>query len=120
LFDDFQFRACLPSSGGGITAEEPIAGAARDRNWEFMGHGFTQKNMQKVENEAADIARTTETIASYAGRRPRGWLGPGLTETWETPDLLVEAGYEYVCDWGLADRPVIPRTRSGPILTLPS
>ena len=43
--------------------------------------------MQKVEDEARDIARTTEVIAQYAGRRPRGWLGPGLTETWETPDL---------------------------------
>jgi peptidoglycan/xylan/chitin deacetylase (PgdA/CDA1 family) len=63
-----------------------------------MGHGFTQQNMQKVEDEAGDIVRTTEVIARYTGRRPRGWLGPGLTETWETPDLLVEAGYEYVCD----------------------
>ena len=43
----------------------------------------------------------------FTGRRPRGWLGPGLTETWETPDLLVEAGYEYVCDWVLDDQPVV-------------
>jgi allantoinase len=32
-------------------AYEAIAQAARDRNWEFMGHGFTQQNMQKVEDE---------------------------------------------------------------------
>jgi allantoinase len=83
-----------------------IARAARDRNWEFMGHGFMQQNMQKVEDEAGDIARTTEVITRYTGRCPRGWLGPGLTETWETPDLLVEAGCEYVCDWVLDDQPV--------------
>ena len=84
-----------------------------------MGHGFTQQNMQKVEDEAGDIARTTEVIARYTGRRPRGWLGPGLTETWETPDLLVDAGYEYVCDWVLDDEPVLLNTRSGPILSVP-
>jgi peptidoglycan/xylan/chitin deacetylase (PgdA/CDA1 family) len=105
--------------GCAITAYEAIARAARDRNWEFMGHGFTQQNMQKVEDEAGDIARTTEVIAQYTGRRPRGWLGPGLTETWETPDLLVDAGYEYVCDWVLDDQPVILNTRSGPILSVP-
>src|SRR5215472_8352345 len=48
-------------------------------------------------------------IRSFAGKKPRGWLGPGLTETWETPDLLVEEGYEYVCDWVLDDQPVLLR-----------
>ena len=113
VFDSFRIPATLAINGSAIAAYEPIARAARDRNWEFMGHGLTQKNMQKVENEAADIARTTELIAGYAGRRPRGWLGPGLTETWETPDLLLEAGYEYVCDWVLDDQPVLLKTRSG-------
>jgi hypothetical protein len=31
----------------------------------------------------------------------RGWLGPGLTETFATLDLLREHGVEYVCDWVL-------------------
>jgi hypothetical protein len=47
--------------------------------------------MQKVENEAVNIARTTELSAAMrAGAR--GWLGPGLSETWETPVLLLVAG----------------------------
>jgi peptidoglycan/xylan/chitin deacetylase (PgdA/CDA1 family) len=119
VFDDFSIPAVLAINGSAIAAYEGIARAARDRNWEFMGHGFTQKNMQKVENEVADIARTTEAIARFAGRRPRGWLGPGLTETWETPDLLVEAGFDYVCDWVLDDQPVMLNTRSGPIINIP-
>src|SRR5262245_36818807 len=119
VFDEFDVPATLAVHGCAIAAYEPIARAARDRGWEFMGHGFTQLNMQKVEDEARDIARTTEVIAQYTGRRPRGWLGPGLTETWETPDLLVEAGYEYVCDWVLDDEPVLLNTRSGPIVSVP-
>ena len=119
VFDEFELPAVLAINGSAIDAYEPIAKAALDRKWEFMGHGFTQKNMQKVENEAEDIARTTQAIADYAGKRPRGWLGPGLTETWETPDLLVEAGYDYVCDWVLDDQPTVLKTRAGPIVNVP-
>ena len=32
--------------------------AARERNWEFIGHGFSQKNMQKVADERDDIRKT--------------------------------------------------------------
>jgi peptidoglycan/xylan/chitin deacetylase (PgdA/CDA1 family) len=119
VFDEFELPAVLAINGSAIAAYEPIAKAALERKWEFMGHGFSQKNMQKVENEAADIARTTELIADYTGERPRGWLGPGLTETWETPDLLVEGGYEYVCDWVLDDQPVMLKTRTRSLVSVP-
>jgi peptidoglycan/xylan/chitin deacetylase (PgdA/CDA1 family) len=119
VLDALSIRATLAINGSAIAAYEPIARAARDSLWEFIGHGFAQRSMQMVENEADDIARTTEAIAAFVGRRPRGWLGPGLTETWETPDLLVEGGYEYLCDWVLDDEPVRINTRSGPILSVP-
>jgi peptidoglycan/xylan/chitin deacetylase (PgdA/CDA1 family) len=119
VFDRFALPAVLAINGSAIAAYEPIARAARERKWEFIGHGFSQKNMQKVENEAADIARTSKAIADFTGRAPRGWLGPGLTETWETPDLLVEAGYDYVCDWVLDDQPTVLKTRTKPIVNIP-
>jgi hypothetical protein len=58
-------------------------------------------------------------IIKATGKPPRGWLGPGLTETWETPDILVEEGYDYVADWVLDDQPVWLKTRGKPILNLP-
>jgi allantoinase len=119
VFDRFAFPAVLAINGSAVSAYEPIARAAHERGWEFIGHGFSQKNMQKVENEADDIARTSNAIAEFTGRRPRGWLGPGLTETWETPDLLVEAGYDYVCDWVVDDQPAVLKTRTKPIVNIP-
>jgi allantoinase len=119
VLDSLKIRPALAINGSVITAYEPIARAARDRDWEFIGHGFTQRNMQKVPNEREAIARTTEAIRNYTGRRPRGWLGPGLTETLETPEILVDEGYEYVCDWTLDDQPVRLSTRSGPIVSVP-
>ena len=120
VLDHHEIRAVLAVNGTAVRTYSSIARAAKERNWEFMGHGFTQRNMQKVDNECEDIRKTTETLAEAAGgKRPRGWLGPGLTETWETPDLLVENGYEYVADWVLDDQPVVLKTRTKPIVSLP-
>jgi peptidoglycan/xylan/chitin deacetylase (PgdA/CDA1 family) len=119
VFDDFKLPAALAINGCAIPAYPAITEAAIARNWEFMGHGFTQRNMQKVENEREDIRKTNAAIVKATGKPPRGWLGPGLTETWETPDLLSEEGYDYVCDWVLDDQPTVLRTRSGPLVNIP-
>ncbi|MCY1540733.1 putative urate catabolism protein [compost metagenome] len=113
VIDALGINATLAINGSAIGAYEPIAKAAKERQWEFIGHGFGQRNMQKVPDEVEDIAKTTEAIRAYTGKRPRGWLGPGLTETWHTPDILAEQGYEYVCDWVLDDQPVRLKTRDG-------
>ena len=119
VLDGLGIRAVLAINGSAIRTYEPIALAAQQRGWEFMGHGFGQKNMQKVPDERADIVKTTDAIRQFTGRAPRGWLGPGLTETWDTPDILVEEGYEYVSDWVLDDQPVLLKTRTRPLVSVP-
>jgi allantoinase len=119
VLDHFAIRAVLAINGSAISRYQPIARAALERRWEFIGHGFTQQSMQKVADERDDIRKTVAAIGGFTGRVPRGWLGPGLTETWETPDLLVEEDFEYVCDWVLDDQPVRLKTRTRPIVNLP-
>jgi allantoinase len=119
VLENHHIPGVLAINGSAITTYPAITAAAIKRGWEFVGHGFGQKNMQKVADERADIADTTKAIITATGTRPRGWLGPGLTETWETPDILVEEGYEYVCDWVLDDQPVQLRTRTAPITSIP-
>jgi peptidoglycan/xylan/chitin deacetylase (PgdA/CDA1 family) len=117
--DELGIKAVLAINGSAIASYEPIARAAHERGWEFIGHGFGQKNMQKVADERADIRKTAEAVRQFTGKRPRGWLGPGLTETWETPDILAEEGFDYVCDWVLDDQPVVLKTRGRPIVNIP-
>jgi allantoinase len=119
VLDQHKIRAVLAINGSAIARYEAIARAAHERGWEFIGHGFTQRSMQKVADEREDIRKTATAIRAFTGKSPRGWLGPGLTETWETPDLLVEEGYEYVCDWVLDDQPVWLKTRTKPIVSIP-
>jgi allantoinase len=117
--DNLNITAALAINGTAIKAYEAISRAAVERKWEFIGHGLTQTNMQHVKNEREDIIATRAEIERVTGRKPRGWLGPGLTETWETPDLLIEEGFDYVADWVLDDQPVWLKTRTKPILNVP-
>ena len=87
--------------------------------WEFMGHGWTQKALQNEPDEVATIDRCLERIHRFTGRRVRGWLGAGLSETLETPDVLKSRGLDYVCDWVVDDLPTWMRTRHGPLIAAP-
>jgi len=119
IFDEFAIPGTIAINGSALAAYPQIVKAAVERNWEFIGHGFTQRNLQKVPNERADIRKVRDVIAKATGKPPRGWLGPGLTETWSTPDILAEEGYDYVADWVLDDQPVWLKTRGKPILNVP-
>ncbi len=119
IFDEFSIPGTIAINGSALAAYPQIVQAAVERNWEFIGHGLTQRNLQKVPNERADIRKVRDVIQKATGKPPRGWLGPGLTETWQTPDVLAEEGYDYVADWVLDDQPVWLKTRGKPILNVP-
>lgn len=52
-----------------------------------------------IEEERALIAQSLDTLERATGKRPRGWLSIARSQSWNTVDLLREAGVEYVCDW---------------------
>ena len=102
-----------------IDAYPAAAEAIREAGWEPIGHGVEQQSLQAVADEAATIEATLERIERFFGARPRGWLGPGLQETFETPELLRRAGVEYVFDWPFDDVPVWMSTPAGPLIAMP-
>ncbi|HTW27794.1 MAG TPA: polysaccharide deacetylase family protein [Acetobacteraceae bacterium] len=119
LFAELGIRPTL-SINARVCEDYPrVAGQARDAGWEFMGHAWDQIPIHKIEDQAGMIRRSLDTIADFTGSRPVGWLGPGLTETLETPDLLAEAGIRYVGDWVYDEEPTEITTRHGTLLTLP-
>ncbi len=84
-----------------------IMQAMIDLDWELMGHGLTNSStMSGLSNEAErKLIQDTRKVIEDWGQKMRGWLGPGLTETFDTPDLLKEAGVEYLADWVNDDLP---------------
>ena len=105
--------AALVNSSMYDYAPELIA-ACRARGDEIVGHGRTNAERQGVLAEADErtlIAEATSRLAEAEGRPPEGWLGPWISHSHVTPDLLAEAGYRYLLDWCMDDQPVWFRCR---------
>jgi peptidoglycan/xylan/chitin deacetylase (PgdA/CDA1 family) len=100
-----------------------VIAAFRARGDEIVAHGRSNSERQGVLAEVAEaalIAETTAAIAGAEGQAPAGWLGPWISESPATPDLLAEHGYTYLLDWCMDDQPIWLRTRAGrPILAVP-
>lgn len=92
------------------------------RGWEILGHGMTNSQFlagMSEEQEREVIRTVVRTIREATGKAPRGWLGPALAETFNTPDVLAEEGIQYVCDWCNDDQPYPMRVRKGRLLSVP-
>lgn len=122
LFDRLELKTTALVNSAIIKQCPGLAEACRDRGDEIAAHGRTNaqaEGEQSEEEERAMIARTLDEFAGI-GVRPRGWLGPWISESHRTPDLLQEAGFDYVLDWAHDDQPTRLKTRSGKgILAIP-
>jgi allantoinase len=100
---------------------EIIEEAGRLR-WELIGHDQTNALRLTEMDEAAErdaVRATIDRIKAACGRRPVGWLGAGLAETWNTLDYLAEAGIRYVSDWVNDDQPYLFEIGNPPLVSLP-
>ena len=119
LFDRQRITPTLSINARVCETYPRVAEACRDAGWEFMGHSYVQGPIHAEADQAAMIAKSLDTLERFTGKRPVGWLGPGLTETYETPDLLAAAGIRYVGDWVYDDEPTEFATSHGTLVTLP-
>jgi peptidoglycan/xylan/chitin deacetylase (PgdA/CDA1 family) len=119
VLDQLGIRATLSINGRVCDTYPALAAAARDANWEFMGHGYIQMPTHQVDDQVQMIAQTLDTIERFTGKRPVGWLGPGLTQTFDTVDHLAAAGIRYIGDWALDDQPVRFATKNGDMVAMP-
>ena len=95
----------------------PEVGAAMvERGWEIMSHGIYNTRYISSIDETAERAfyiECIEALRSHTGQQLRGMLGPAVSNTTATPDLMAEAGLIYHADWFHDDQPVPLATRSG-------
>ena len=119
LFQRLKIRPTLSINARVCEDYARVAQQAKDDGWEFMGHSYEQGPIHKEPDQAAMIARSMGILERFTGKRPVGWLGPGLTETYETPEMLAAAGVKYIGDWVYDDEPTVIRTDKGPLVTLP-
>ena len=90
--------------------------------WELMGHGLTNTELLSdlpPGKEHKVIAETLSVIEKASGKRPVGWLGPGLTQTWNTLEYLAQEGVRYVADFVNDDQPYPFDIGEPPLISIP-
>ena len=119
VLDRHRIRATVSLNASVCLSYPQVVEESLKSGWEIMGHGFIQRVINAEPDERDVIRRTIDTIREFTGSAPRGWMGPGLAETFETPDILAEEGIEYVCDWCNDDQPYAMKVRSGRLVSIP-
>jgi len=106
--DKYKMRASVLLNSDVCAHYPQIIEAGKQRNWVWCAHGKNNSNFQtgmSVEDERKALQEMVSTVSKATGHQVRGWLGPALTETFETPRLLKELGLTYVLDWCADDQP---------------
>ncbi len=123
LFDELSLPVSVLANSSIYDYCPEVMDAFRARGAEVVGHGRTNSERQGILPQAQErllIEECTEVITRAEGRPPAGWLGPWISQSSVTPDLLAEAGYSYLLDWCMDDQPVWFSTRDGGrILSVP-
>lgn len=99
-----------------------IIEAGNERNWAWLAHGKNNSVFEAGMSEEEERTYLTDVVSAIAqgtGRDPKGWLGPALTETFQTPKLLAELGLTYVCDWCADDQPFPLNVEGRRMISLP-
>ena len=104
------------------TEHTRIIEVAKALQWEFMGHCQTNSQLLDAldpETEQTVIKSTLDVIEKATGRRPKGWLSAGLSETWHTLEFLSAASIRYVADWVNDDEPYVMDIGSPKMISIP-
>jgi peptidoglycan/xylan/chitin deacetylase (PgdA/CDA1 family) len=99
-----------------------VAEAMIKRNWDFMSHGIYNTRYLNTYTEAQErefYRDNVETLRRHTGKRLKGMLGPAISGTDRTPDLMAEAGLIYHTDWMHDDQPVPIKVKSGKLISVP-
>ena len=122
VLDRLGIRASAIINSDVCEAYPEIIEGGRARGWAWLAHGKDNATLQagmEPDEERRYLTGVVETIERGTGTRPKGWLGPALTETAETPRLLAELGLTYVCDWCNDDEPYPLRRELGRMIAMP-
>jgi peptidoglycan/xylan/chitin deacetylase (PgdA/CDA1 family) len=103
-------------------AHPEIVAEAKRLGWEFMAHGRSNSRAMHhlpPERERDEIREALEIITKATGTRPKGWMGPGMHETWNTLDYLADEGMIYNADWINDDQPYLMTVKGKPMVQIP-
>jgi len=93
------------------------------QGWEIMGNGMDMDHLHYegmgAEEEKRLVTESLSILRKASGQKVRGWLSPAKSESFATPDLVAEAGCDYLCDWVNDDMPYAFKSATGTLTAMP-
>jgi allantoinase len=122
LLDKHRMRASVLLNSDVCKYYPEIIEEGNKRNWVWLAHGKNNSTFEAgmaLEEERRYLTEVVNTIKESTGQQPKGWLGPALTETFNTPNLLAELGLTYLLDWCNDDQPYPIKVQQGRMIMVP-
>ena len=122
VLDKHNIRCCVSLNMAVLEHFPEIGEAMVQRDYDFMSHGIYNTrylNTHSEEQEREFYRDTIDTLKRHTGKQLKGMLGPAITGTERTPDIMAEAGLIYHTDWAHDDQPVPIRVKSGKLVSVP-
>jgi len=122
LFDDLGIKATASMNAAVFEHFPRIAEEMVKRDWDYQSHGLYNTRFALGMDEATErelIDTVINIVRKSTGKTISGWLGPALTTTTRTPDLLAEAGVKYWADMFHDDEPTELKVAKGRLISLP-
>ena len=122
VLDKHGVKACVSLNVAVLEHYPEVAEAMVQRDWDFMSHGIYNTrylNTYTEEEEREFYRDTIDTLKKHTGKQLKGMLGPAISHTVRTPDLMAEAGLIYSTDWYHDDQPVPIKVKSGKLVSVP-
>ena len=122
VMDKHGVRGSVLLNSDVCTRYPQIISEGNKRGWVWLAHGKNNAIFEagmSLEEERAYLTDVVSTIRQHTGQQPQGWLGPALTETFNTPDILAELGLTYILDWCNDDQPYPVNVKSGRMISVP-
>lgn len=115
-------KATFPINAVLLPRVRPLIDAVLEDGHEIAAYGVDTDHIHWSGLEAGVERRWVETTRrafDAAGLKPRAWMSPARQQSFETLDLIAEAGFDICLDWEQDSVPVPMKTASKHVLAVP-
>lgn len=120
--DEFDIRCTVSLNLGVLDHYPEIADVITSRDWSVMSHGIYNTrylNEMSEDDEREWLQDNIDSLKRHTGKQLLGMLGPAISSTLRTPDIMADLGLIYHADWVHDDQPVPIRVESNKLVSVP-
>ncbi|MCR6644213.1 MAG: polysaccharide deacetylase family protein [Terricaulis sp.] len=119
---DAKLKAVFPINANMLERVEPLVDRIVNDGHEIAAYGLATDKIHwgglDPEEEKSWISQTRAAFDAF-GLKPRTWMSPARQQSFQTLDLIAEAGFDVCLDWENDNVPIDMQTKHGIVRAVP-